>query len=343
MFTRLLPLLILPKPITAMKVPRKPFTWLLGSLLVGLLFVWSWPSPVLARLPITDYQLPITNYQSPPSILSPIWGTDIQQWSAHIAVLSDVYGLDPDFIAAIIKEESNGRADLVSEAGAVGLMGVMPSGPGLEWRPPTEELQNPAVNLRWGVGILAEVVRQAGGDLFAALAAYSGGWEQANNRVPRAYGARVLDNYGRAIVARTGQSPEIASQWTIAIEISRGYVPNQPLLVLGEQPQSGLHLFGKHVIFNDVDADGKAYYIIGYAVPIELLTPSNLEGEALLVSQNREIQLSNQSPNLVQPTGEKTASSNEHVILACLPSLERLRGQNSTRWFAPSQCPSANR
>lgn len=111
--------------ITAMKVPHKPFTWLFGSLLLGLLLVWArpeaaaWlprrsPFPVLARFSITNYQLPTTNYHLPftiyhlptsiaqPSILSPIWAPDIQQWSAHIAVLSDVYGLDPDFILSLI-------------------------------------------------------------------------------------------------------------------------------------------------------------------------------------------------------------------------------------------------
>ena len=99
------------------------------------------------------------------TLLSPIWGPTIRQWSTYIGVLAETHGLDPDFIAAVVKEESNGRMDGVSLVGAVGLMGVMPKGPGLEWRPTSEELVNPGVNLRWGVAILAEVVRQAGGDL----------------------------------------------------------------------------------------------------------------------------------------------------------------------------------
>jgi len=145
-------------------------------------------------------------------LLSPIWGPTIRQWSTYITVLAETHGLDPDFIAAVVQEESDGAIDGVSFVGAVGLMGVMPQGPGLEWRPTSEELVNPNVNLRWGVAILAEVVRQAGGDLASALAAYSGGWEYANSNVPRAYAASVLDNYARAVLVRNGISPDIAAQ-----------------------------------------------------------------------------------------------------------------------------------
>ena len=76
-------------------------------------------------------------------LLSPMWGPTIRQWSTYIGVLAETHGLDPDFIAAVVQEESNGRKDGVSTVGAVGLMGVMPQGPGLEWRPTTEELLKP--------------------------------------------------------------------------------------------------------------------------------------------------------------------------------------------------------
>lgn len=318
-----------------MNLQRRPFIWLFGCFLAGMLMLWVRSTQTTGARP-----LPAAAQPEPPT-LSPIWGPDIQQWSAHVAVLADAYGLDPDFIAAVIKEESNGRADLVSEAGAVGLMGVMPSGPDMEWRPVSEELQNPAVNLRWGVGILAEIVQQAGGDLFAALAAYSGGWDQVNNRVPRAYAARVLDNYAQAVMARNGQTPGIASQWTIAIEIKRGHVPNEPLLVLGEQTEAGMYLFGKHIVYNSVDATGKAYYVIGYAVPLALVSPLHPDHDAIMVSQGSEFP--HYQPAPPEQADVKTDSSNLHIMIACLPSLERLRGQSSTRWFAPSQCPSVHR
>ena len=279
-----------------------------------------------------------TNPSNEKSSLSPVWSAGILQWEQQIFVLSESYGLDPDFIAAVIKEESNGRFDGVSRVGAVGLMGIMPAGPGLEWRPSTEELMIPAVNLRWGVAIIAEIVRQSGGDLYSALAAYSGGWEHVNSRVPREYATHVLNNYGRAIAARNGISPDIASQWTVAIQMRRGHVINDSLLVLGDQPVSGLRTYGEHIVYDYVDQSGQAYYIKGYAVPVALVVPLNAD---LAPQAGASIEAELQAR--LGETELKIANHNPHVILACLPSLGRLRGRVSTRWFAPSNCPSWHR
>ncbi len=296
-------------------------------------------SPLLAApMPLTPHQ-PKTIDKV---IISPIWEPTIQQWAPQIAILSEVYGLHPDFIAAVIKEESNGRKDGVSRVGAVGLMGVMPAGPGLEWRPPAEQLIKPSVNLRWGVSIISEIIRQSGGDLSSALAAYSGGWDQVDNRVPQDYAARVLNNYGRAIAARSGVSPDIASQWTIAIEMRRGHVTNEDLLILGAQPISGLFTYGEHVVFDYVDQSNQAYYVKGYAVPVALIVPIGAEGmENTAVSSPSTIELELQAR--LGATDIKVANHNPRVMLACLPSLGRLRGHASTRWFAPSYCPSWHR
>ncbi len=264
-------------------------------------------------------------------MLSPMWKPIVQQWSSYIYTLSEAQGLDPDLIAAVINEESNGDPNVVSSAGAVGLMGVMQNGPGLEWRPSQEELKNPMVNLRWGVGILAEVVRQSGGDIYAALAAYSGGWDQVNSRVPRKYAASVLDNYGRAVLMRNGLSPDIAAQWTIAIELTQGNVPPEQLLVLGDQPLSGLHTYAEHVVFNYVDDSGQSFYIKGYVVPVALVVPLDPETGVPAVEGNEALR--------GDALDEPVDALNPRVLLACLPSLSRLRGRVSTRWFAPEGCP----
>lgn len=313
-----------------MKTDRR-LPWLLSFLLLGMLIFLRPSAPAAIEA------------QSP-TALSPMWPPNIQQWDKHIAVLADVYGVDPDLIAAVIREESNGRTELVSEAGAVGLMGVMSTGPGLEWRPSIEELKNPAVNLRWGVGILSEIIQQAGGDVGAALAAYSGGWQQVNNRVPRAYAASVLNNYAQAVMVRSGQSPDIASQWTIAIELNRGHVPNEPILILGEQPEFSTPLFGKHLVYSTVDTSGKGYYIVGYAVPVDLPSPLDEESLQMMANPLEELPPSPAAPLVSTSSGEeKVGSGNLHILLACLPSLERLRGQSSTRWFGPSHCPPSQR
>jgi hypothetical protein len=270
-----------------------------------------------------------------------MWSPTIRQWSTYIGVLAEIHGLDPDFIAAVVNEESNGRLDGVSTVGAVGLMGVMPQGPGLEWRPTTEELMKPSVNLRWGVAILAEVVRQAGGDLASALAAYSGGWERVSNNVPKAYATNVLDNYARAVLIREGISPEIAPQWTIAVEINKGYVPNESLLVLGEQPVSGLYTYTKHRVYDYVDGFGRSFFIEGYVVPVALVVPANPDPHTMSFGSGDEIDLHLQAR--LSDDSLKIDTSNPGIILACLPSLSRLRGIASTRWFAPSGCPSWHR
>ena len=279
------------------------------------------------------------NKESEPDILSAIWGPSIQRWAEYISALADFYGLDPDFIASVIKEESNGDPLVVSRVGAVGLMGVMPASPGLEWRPPGEELTNPSTNLRWGVAILSEIVRQSGGDLYAALAAYSGGWSQANRTVPREYASRVLNNYGRAVAVRSGVSPDIASQWTIAVEIRIGDVPNESLLVLGDQPLSGLHTYGGHVVYHYVDQSGQGYYVKGYAVPVALVVPIGIDAGTFGSPDSLDVQLQAR----LSRTNVKISNSNPRVLTACLPSLSRLRGRASTRWFAPSYCPSWHR
>ena len=294
--------------------------------LVLLLLVLTSPPPTQAQV----------NEPKEP-MLSPMWQPIVQQWSSYIYTLADSSGLDPDFIAAVVHEESNGDPTVVSRVGAVGLMGVMPTGPGLEWRPSQEDLQNPMVNLRWGVAILAEVTRQSGGDLYSALAAYSGGWEQANSRVPRQYAASVLDNYGRAVLMRHGLSPDIAAQWTIAIELTRGNVPNKPLLVLGDQPLSGLHTYAEHVVFDYVDAQGQSFYIRGYVVPVALVVPLDPVTGAPAPEDLGDADTSLENPD------EVPSQLNPRVLLACLPSLSRLRGHVSTRWFAPEDCPAWHR
>jgi hypothetical protein len=289
-----------------------------------------------AGITIAEGGTNLKGVSAPDQVLSPLWGITIRQWSAQIEKEAHASGLDPDFIAAVINAESNGKQDVVSRMGAVGLMGVMPSGPGLEWRPSPETLKDPEINLSWGVAILTEIIRQSGGDVAAALAAYSGGWDQASSRVPQAYAAQVLDNYGRAIAVRNNISPDIAAQWTVATEVDRGYIPLEGL-IMSEQPLSGLHKYGEHVLYQYNDGSGRAFYVKGFAVPVALVVPE--ETQAMSGSDTVATQLMARL-GLVEA---KISSSNPNVIRACLPSLTRLRGQLATRWYAPSDCPSWHR
>jgi soluble lytic murein transglycosylase len=91
------------------------------------------------------------------------------------------WGVDPMLMAAIIRQESAFAADIVSRAGAIGLMQVMPPtgaqlarahGP----RPFTEEsLSRPEVNLHLGAAFFVDMRRRYDDDLGLVLSAYNAG------------------------------------------------------------------------------------------------------------------------------------------------------------------------
>jgi len=98
--------------------------------------------------------------------LSDQYPQSILQWSDIIADASQQYNLDPNLIAAIILEESNGDYQAYSHSGAVGLMQVMPrdgiaasfvciNGPCFSNRPSMQELFNPKFNIHYGTEMIA--------------------------------------------------------------------------------------------------------------------------------------------------------------------------------------------
>jgi len=297
----------------------------------------SAPAPAVAASPTRSE----TAAAAEDALLSPFWGPGIQHRASLIGALSEAYGFHPDFIAAVIDQESHGDRPMV-HLGAVGLMDVMVVGSA--WRPSSEALLLPSANLRWGITILSYVVQQSGGDLFTALAAYNGGWQHVNSRLPREYAAAVLDSYARALLVRAGLSPESAARWTVAVDIRAGNVPDESLLVLGQTPLTPQAVvarraaFVRHTVYAFVDQAGHAYYIRGYVVPVGL-------SELVVPDPGRAAPDELEAP-LRARLGEKSAGSaagNPRVLLACLAGLTRLRGQVTTRWYGPSDCPAVER
>lgn len=96
------------------------------------------------------------------------------------------WGLDPLLVAAVIRQESAFQADIVSQAGAVGLMQVMPAtGRELAVRhgPASfreEHLKAPDVSLHLGSAFLRDLGRRYAGDLPLLLSAYNAGPARAN-------------------------------------------------------------------------------------------------------------------------------------------------------------------
>ena len=102
-------------------------------------------------------------------------------------------GIDPLVLHAVIRQESRFQADVLSSAGAVGLMQLMPRTAAEAARkekmqkPGRTELLRPSVNIRLGASYLSRLVKAYGGDYFRAIAAYNAGesaverwWKQAN-------------------------------------------------------------------------------------------------------------------------------------------------------------------
>lgn len=308
-----------------------------GRLLAAVAFLVLIPTGSYSRsVAVFADQVSETQQPSPEAaVLSSYWGPDIQRMQGPIGGLAETYGFHPDFIAAIIRHESDQEWRATAHGSMVGLMAMLPTGEKVEWRPSSEQLLVPTAHLRWGLAILSYVVQQSGGDLYTALAAYQGGWEHLDERAPREYAARVLDSYGRALITRNGLSPDMANRWTIAVQIRAGNVPAESLLILGNKP-IGLRTYAEHTVYAFAGQDNRTYYVRAYVVPL---------GLSQFVAADTSDGFDQLEAPLRARLGEKSARGgpDARVLLACLSGLERLRGEVTTRWFSPSSCPAAGR
>ena len=113
---------------------------------------------------------------------------------------ADKNSLNPFLIHAIIKEESAYRADVVSRAGAVGLMQLMPStgykisreaGPN-DYNTPS--LFRSEVNISLGSRYLKKLVEGSKGKIPLAIASYNAGPNVVSSWVSR-YGTEEMDEF----------------------------------------------------------------------------------------------------------------------------------------------------
>jgi len=158
--------------------------------------------------------------------LSPYWRPVVSRWEPIVVQYAEMRGLDPDLVASVIWKESRGISTVKGPTGAVGLMCVKP----FPWRPDAEALENPWTNVAAGTATLAHVIRDGSGDVYYALAAYNGGWDQIHLRVTRRYAADVLDNYVRAVAVEHGLPAD--GDW-IAILSVDGLPHHTTVTVLG--------------------------------------------------------------------------------------------------------------
>ncbi|MBP2685068.1 MAG: Lytic transglycosylase catalytic, partial [Deltaproteobacteria bacterium] len=112
-------------------------------------------------------------------------------------------GIDPLVLHAVIRQESRFQPDILSPAGAVGLMQLMPRTAAETARkekmpkPRKMDLTRPEVNVRLGAAYLSGLVKEYRGDYFRAVAAYNAGetavgrWWEGSNGDPATFLERI--------------------------------------------------------------------------------------------------------------------------------------------------------
>lgn len=123
---------------------------------------------------------------------------------------SEQAGVDPLFVAAVIKYESTFRHDALSNAGALGLMQILPETAryladrhGLAWRG-TSSLKDPAFNIRLGIAYMKQLLELFDGNHTHMLVAYNWGPGnlqralRARQKMPRAplqYAQKIISSH----------------------------------------------------------------------------------------------------------------------------------------------------
>ena len=98
--------------------------------------------------------------------------TSDSNYESVIISMSEKYGINPDVVRAVIKNESGYNASAISSAGAMGLMQLMPATvEGLGVANPFDPIQN----IEGGIKVLMSNIIRYDGDLKMALAAYNFG------------------------------------------------------------------------------------------------------------------------------------------------------------------------
>jgi soluble lytic murein transglycosylase-like protein len=132
-------------------------------------------------------------------------GSDQRRIAGLLMRAEDSSGVDSLLLLAVMEEESTYRVRARSPRGAIGLMQIRPrtarhvaERTGIAWRT-TEDLYDPARNVRLGAAYLAEL-RELFGSWDLALTAYNNGPRAA--RQARRRGAAPSSGYARRVLQR---------------------------------------------------------------------------------------------------------------------------------------------
>lgn len=123
----------------------------------------------------------------------------------HVEQIANEVSLDPYFILSVARQESTFRPNLVSRAGAAGVMQVMPGTARyivkIESNLSTADagkLQDPRVSFRLGSYYLLRMIERGGGNLMFALASYNAGPGNCA-KWKKSFGGYSFDDFVEAI------------------------------------------------------------------------------------------------------------------------------------------------
>lgn len=120
-------------------------------------------------------------------------GTGGSPYSAIIAKYAAAEGVPVSLAHAVIRIESNYRANARGGAGEVGLMQIKPStARGMGYSGSTKALYDPETNIRWGMKYLGRAYQLGGGDTCGTILRYNAGHGATRmNKISAAYCAKV--------------------------------------------------------------------------------------------------------------------------------------------------------
>lgn len=113
-----------------------------------------------------------------PMFLIGFWKIFPIKYKDIIVEYSEQYNLKPELVSSIINAESSFNKDCISDAGAVGLMQVLPSTAGevaKKLNYANYDLHNPRTNIEFGCYYLNYLLQYYNGDLIYSLCAYNAG------------------------------------------------------------------------------------------------------------------------------------------------------------------------
>lgn len=160
-------------------------------------------SSAAGALLVTPTSRPIV-FPTPSGFIAGEMGTTGNpKYDALIAQSAARYGVDPNLIVAVMRQESGFNSRAVSYKGATGLMQLMPA---TARRFGVTNIYDPAQNIEGGTSYLRFLLDKFNGDIKLVLAGYNAGENAVVNsgyRIPR---YRETQNYVRSISARYDSS-----------------------------------------------------------------------------------------------------------------------------------------